>query len=150
MRLGQKPQSGTSLRRGECGTNDLLKGPKAGLSGSEKRSSAPNVKTFFRPSSERVETLKSIAPQNVRSQHTANGRENGSVIIESVKKLNYRQDVWCITVPEAGEFSLANGAIVHNCDAFGLMACVAERLMSRTPNKIPRHEFADVAGGWMS
>jgi phage terminase large subunit len=38
----------------------------------------------------------------------------------------------------------------HGSDAFGLMACVAERLMSRTPNQIPRHEFADVAGGWMS
>jgi phage terminase large subunit len=38
----------------------------------------------------------------------------------------------------------------HGSDAFGLACCVAERLMSRTPNKIPRHEFADVAGGWMS
>jgi phage terminase large subunit len=38
----------------------------------------------------------------------------------------------------------------HGSDAFGLACCVAERLMSRTPNQIPRHEFADVAGGWMS
>jgi hypothetical protein len=34
-------------------------------------------------------------------------------------------NVWCLTVPDAEEFSLANGAVVHNCaDAFGLM-CVA-------------------------
>ena len=27
-----------------------------------------------------------------------------------------------MTVPDAGEFSLGNGALVHNCDAFRYMA----------------------------
>jgi hypothetical protein len=33
-------------------------------------------------------------------------------------------DVWDITVPDGHWFSLENGAVVHNSDAFGLM-CVA-------------------------
>ena len=48
--------------------------------------------------------------------------------IESVKRLTETADVWDITVPDVQCFSLANGAVVHNSDAFGL-ACVyaAER-----------------------
>lgn len=38
--------------------------------------------------------------------------------VENVVKLNYLEDVYCITVPNAGHFSLENGAIVKNCDAF--------------------------------
>jgi myo-inositol catabolism protein IolC len=35
--------------------------------------------------------------------------------IESVAKLNSKEDVWCLTVPGEEAFSLANGAVVHNC-----------------------------------
>jgi phage terminase large subunit len=38
----------------------------------------------------------------------------------------------------------------HGADSFGMMCCVVEKLFDKTPNQIPRHEFADVAGGWMS
>jgi len=42
--------------------------------------------------------------------------------IASVKHLEVREDVWCLTVPDGECFSLANGAVVHNCshgaDAF--------------------------------
>lgn len=34
--------------------------------------------------------------------------------IAAVKKLNAYADVWCLTVPGYEEFSLANGALVHN------------------------------------
>ena len=51
----------------------------------------------------------------------------GPRTIETVRKLNESADVWCLTVPDGEEFSLANGAIVHNCaDAFGLMAVCYE------------------------
>lgn len=45
--------------------------------------------------------------------------------VASVNNLTETQDVWCLTVPEVGHFSLENGAIVHNChgsDAFRTMA----------------------------
>ena len=35
--------------------------------------------------------------------------------IENVKPLDYKEDVWCMTVPDIEHFSLSNGAIVHNC-----------------------------------
>jgi hypothetical protein len=37
--------------------------------------------------------------------------------VVSVEKLKEREDVFCISVPSIGHFSLANGAIVKNCDA---------------------------------
>ena len=40
------------------------------------------------------------------------------VRIARVSRLKERADVWCLTVPGLGHFSLANGAVVHNCDAF--------------------------------
>lgn len=46
------------------------------------------------------------------------------VDIESVRQLNETADVWDITVPDGHWFSLRNGAVVHNSDAFGLM-CVS-------------------------
>jgi phage terminase large subunit len=37
----------------------------------------------------------------------------------------------------------------HSSSSFGLLCIIAERLMSRTPNRIPRNEFAQVSGAWM-
>ncbi len=46
--------------------------------------------------------------------------------IENVKPLDYVEDVWCLTVPSVGHFSLSNGAVVKNCshaaDAFRVLA----------------------------
>ena len=44
------------------------------------------------------------------------------LIIESVNWANYKEDVWCITVPVERHFSLSNGAVVHNCDAMRYLA----------------------------
>jgi hypothetical protein len=54
-----------------------------------------------------VAILKSIAALTARRP-----------TIASVRELDYRDDVWCLTVPDAECFSLANGAVVHNCDSF--------------------------------
>ena len=42
--------------------------------------------------------------------------------IERVDSLDRREDVWCLTVPDVGAFALANGAVVHNSDAFRYLA----------------------------
>jgi hypothetical protein len=46
--------------------------------------------------------------------------------IASVRHLDCKQDVWCITVPGVEAFALSNGAVVHNCshlaDAFRYLA----------------------------
>jgi phage terminase large subunit len=44
------------------------------------------------------------------------------LIIESVNYLKNKEDVWDITVPNVGHFSLDNGAIVHNSDAWRYLA----------------------------
>ncbi len=74
-----------------------------------------------------VETLKFTVAKTAKWLLTASGLERGPRIIASVKSLNNTADVWCLTVPGEESFSLANGAIVHNCaDAFGLMAICYE------------------------
>lgn len=52
---------------------------------------------------EKAVTRKSTAAKTAKWLH-----------IESVKPLNVYSDVWCLTVPGVEEFSLGNGAIVHN------------------------------------
>lgn len=54
------------------------------------------------------------------------------LIIASVKKLDVKQDVWDIGVPDVGHFSLSNGAIVHNCDAMRYLCGSLPRLQTST------------------
>lgn len=56
-----------------------------------------------------LEMLKNTAAKDV------------DLIIDHVEELSNIEDVWCITVPGIQEFSLGNGAIVHNCDSFQTM-----------------------------
>jgi phage terminase large subunit len=46
------------------------------------------------------------------------------LMVEKVEKIEGLHDVWCINVPEAGHFSLSNGAIVSNSDAMRYL-CVS-------------------------
>jgi hypothetical protein len=54
------------------------------------------------------------------------------VRIESVTRLVETADVWDITVPDGHWFSLANGAVVHNSDAFGLACICADKIFVET------------------
>ena len=63
--------------------------------------------------------------------------------IESVRKLSEMADVWDITVPDGHWFSLANGAVVHNSDAFGLM-CIAYEEPRTTVKKLDIPSFGAV------
>lgn len=48
--------------------------------------------------------------------------------VESVQMLDEKEDVYCMTVPEAEHFCLENGAIVHNCmDAYRYLAVAQNR-----------------------
>jgi len=77
--------------------------------------------------SEKAATLKSTVQRLARSLRIAAGKNSGPRTIASVRRLSERADVWCLTVPDVGCFSLSNGAVVHNCaDAFGLMAIAYE------------------------
>ena len=44
------------------------------------------------------------------------------LMVDHVSAVQYREDVWCINVPDVGHFSLFNGAIVKNCDALRYLA----------------------------
>lgn len=63
--------------------------------------------------------VKNIAPNTkIRSAlHTT-----GCLFITRIKKVKTVEDVWDITVPEVSHFSLFNGAVVHNSDAFRTLA----------------------------
>jgi hypothetical protein len=79
---------------------------------------------------------------------SAASKTNTRLRIASVRRLSETADVWDITVPDGHCFSLSNGAVVHNSDAFGLM-CVAYEEPYATPEVqrqfVPRH----APGGWM-
>jgi len=90
------------------GTADTQSVPRLGLSGSVLKPRARSVLSLIRRLSAKVGIHKSGVPLHARELRIA-----------AVSALNYRADVWCLTVPEAGCFSLENGAVVHNCaDAF--------------------------------
>jgi hypothetical protein len=65
-----------------------------------------------------------------------------SLRIASVQRLEVESDVWCLTVPESAEFSLENGAVVHNCshpaDAFRMMAVAWGERLEAAPPAQPR------------
>ena len=52
---------------------------------------------------------------------------NKELAIKELKILNQNEDVYCISVPEVGHFSLANGAIVKNCDSFRYMCLTLDQ-----------------------
>jgi hypothetical protein len=145
---GTVQQNGIGLMRVGCGINDMLKGLKAGQNGKGKKNHVCHAINYSWRLLGKVATHKYTAHLLARYQHIEKDRDNGRVIIESVKRINETADVWCITVPGAGEFSLSNGAIVHNCDAFGLMAVVVEDLFDK-PRQNNRIQHRRGGGSWM-
>jgi len=104
----KKQKRGISRLKEGYGTKDMPKGLKAGLNGSGNLEIAKSAKKSSTASSEKEAISKNFV--HLRAELPT---------IESVETLNYVEDVWCITVPNHQHFSLANGAIVHNCtDAF--------------------------------
>ena len=79
--------------------------PAIGKSGRMKIAPVPSVERSSLCLSVPMDTSRSIA---VRSAKV--------LIIAAVNVSRTCEDVWCLTVPDGSEFSLANGALVHNSE----------------------------------
>jgi hypothetical protein len=126
------PQLGTGLKRAVCGTSGTLSGRNLGLNGSEKIGLATIVQRFSKRLLGKVPTLKNTVPKFASPR-----------IIASVKELDFKEDVWCITVPGEEAFALSNGAVVHNCshlsDAFRYLSLAwraAPTVIDKKPHKL--------------
>lgn len=101
--IGQLPE--------ENGTVNIVVDLPPGLNGDELQKSACAVNLSLKALYAEANVIKSFVTQTVKP-----------LIIGKVEKLKKKEDVWDIGVPDAGHFSLSNGAIVHNCDAFRYLA----------------------------
>lgn len=120
--------NGIDPQRGDFGIRGTPSALRVGPNGSGKKSPASIAPSRFRLLSGPVATAVNIVVRRAKSLLTGSvGKQmSGRVYIESVTKLSERSNVWDITVPDVHCFSLANGAVVHNSDAFGLMCVTYE------------------------
>src|SRR5258708_1436155 len=133
--------TGTSLKLAGSGIAAKPSAAKAGPNGSASRVIALSVaKRLMRLFGSRG-IRRSIAQHLARLRHTALGRciPNGPPVVASVRELSETADVWDITVPDGRWFALANGAVVHNSDAFGLLAIIYEAPYAPPP---PRGRYS--------
>jgi phage terminase large subunit len=131
---GPKRPNGISRKRAGCGTAEWRSVQNHGESGSAKpcpvSSAASRLKRWFG----RVLNAGSSALQPAKPLRIA-----------SVEAIDEVADVWDITVPGVGCFSLENGAVVHNSDTFGGLAEIVDRI--RNEGDRPRakvRKFANV------
>jgi hypothetical protein len=106
----KKPPNGTRQRPDGCGTSATPSEARDGRNGSVLKSLASSVERRLTQLIERADIRKGTAPSFAKPLR-----------IESVRPLNRREDVYCLTVDDGHWFSLSNGAVVHNChgaDAF--------------------------------
>jgi hypothetical protein len=113
---------GINQMKGGCGIGDTPSDQRAGSSGSANSDRALNAASFSTLSFARAAMRKFIAILTARPLR-----------IERVDSLEQREDVYCLTVPDAQCFSLANGAIVRNCDAFRYLAMAWRPRLRHTP-----------------
>jgi phage terminase large subunit len=112
----QKPEkkllNGISQKKVGFGTNAMRNKAKVGLNGSENLNRVSFAEKNLMHWLEKAAMLKNIVTLTAKRR-----------TIEKVKMLDEVSDVWCLTVPNEENFTLANGAIVHNCaDAFRYLA----------------------------
>lgn len=106
MLLGQARLNGISQILEDCGIKDRLKDLNLGLNGNDSQGSAFTVNQSLHALYVEMDMHKNFATRTAKH-----------LTIASVKSLQEKQDVYDITVPVIGHFSLSNGAIVHNSDA---------------------------------
>lgn len=104
--LGIKQPNGIDLTREDYGINDMLKELKVGQSGKDNHESASYVNECLHVLYAEMGMSKNFVTQTVKQ-----------LTIADVKLLKEKADVYDITVPGMGHFSLSNGAIVHNSDS---------------------------------
>ena len=128
--LEMPQQHGINRQKGACGISGTQNGNSYGQKQPEQNNhvciAAYRLWHWFVSK----QLVKSIAPLTAKWLRIVREvlTKPQQLVIENVKKLNNRADVWCLTVPDAEEFALANGAIVHNCshpaDAMRMLAIV--------------------------
>lgn len=135
--LEKKLLNGIRRMKGVFGIKDRLKDAERGKNGKEKTGRVCFVKKYFHALLERMDYLKNSA------LIIAN-----PLSIDAVRKLENKQDVWCLTVPDIEHFSLSNGAIVHNCsDAWRYMAIIWRDQFTQLGQNTPRRYDSAVDAG---
>jgi len=127
--------NGIAQRPVAYGIKDMLKEAKDGKNGQDEQQSASSVNVAMRRLYAEMGSLRNSATQ------TAKPLSIGSV------KMIHREDVWDITVPEIGHFSLENGAIVHNSDAFRYMCAALPKTKDGLSAKELDQRYRDVMLG---
>lgn len=115
------PLHGINQTRAGYGTNEQPSGRKPTRYGSVRIVTAFTAMRSLIASFVRTVAHSFIAPKSA-----------GMLSITSVKRLEQRADVYCVTVPETASFSLSNGAIVHNCADALMTGAVGLK-----PDKVP-------------
>lgn len=110
-----RPPLGTSLMLGDFGTDGMRNVKRHGQNGRELKNLVCFVASSLWRWLDKGRSIKSIAPKFAKLR-----------IIENVVTLTENADVWDLTVPDGHCFSLKNGAVVHNSDAFRTMAQAIE------------------------
>jgi len=123
-KLERLPENGMDLWRELRGIRSMLSKRLVGLNGKEMDETVYIVEKSSKRLLEKMEILKSIVMQTVKP-----------LLIEEIKYLEDKEDVWDIYVDVYNEFSLSNGALVHNCDAMRYLALAIPKL---TPNSSPQ------------
>lgn len=125
--LANVRESGISQKKAGFGIAGTRGEQRAGRSGSAKSAIASFAGTSLTRLFAKMGMHTNTADQTARP-----------LSIVGVKRLKQREDVWCLTVPGEECFSLANGAVVHNCcDAVRYLA-VSLRQKTSTP-RVHRH-----------
>jgi hypothetical protein len=101
-----------------------------GRSGSDRQSLAASVVNRLRQLSANRDTQGNIAATTAKP-----------LTIVGVRHLNERADVWDITVPGPECFALANGAVVHNSDAFRYLGLAWRQMQPEKPPKPPEDSW---------
>jgi phage terminase large subunit len=129
--------NGMLRRLGVYGTGGMRNESNRGRSGSASHAPA-NIAAIL--------SIASCAKAAIRSAFVAIRAK--PLRIESVERLHQSADVWCLTVPDAGQFALASGAIVHNShasDAWREFAVGSDKTRS-----IPYPERRPRSRSWMA
>ena len=128
----KKQKNGTNLPLDCFGTKDIQQITPIGIHQPENLGYVKAVvKNLWRFLGQGFTLLNSVLP------HV------GTIHIESVVWLQDTQEVYCLTVPNVGHFSLANGAVVKNCDAMEIIGLTNLNKVTSAPAAKPRflHEM---------
>jgi hypothetical protein len=129
--------NGMDLQKEESGIRNIPSRQGTGKNGRDRQSHANIAASRSSRSLEMETTLADFAMQTAKP-----------LLVESVSELKETADVYDITVPGVGHFSLENGAIVHNSDAFRYM-CIALKKASfegSTPEQLDKRYREAVYG----